>query len=98
MKKLMFILALVLASAAAPAGATSKEPSGPGISPLTGQPTTVTAGSPLRVGNCWALRSDTEAIQHYDIALSFDGTPVQPSFTEFGSTDGNPDVVRTCYG
>jgi hypothetical protein len=37
--------------------------------------------------------SDTEAIGHYSIALSIDGTPVQPSFTEFGSTDDNPDVV-----
>ena len=97
MKKLVLILALVAAVAAAPAGATSKVVIGPGISPLTGHPTTFTAGSPFHVANCWDLTSDTQAIGHYSIALSVEGTLVEPSFTEFGSTDANPDVVRRCY-
>ena len=97
MKKLAVILALVLAVVAAPVGATSKEAIGPGISPLTGHPTTFTAASPFHVGACWRLSSDTQAIGHYSIALSVDGTLVQPSFTEFGSTDADPDVVRRCY-
>jgi hypothetical protein len=97
MKKLALILALVLATIAAPAGAASKEVIGPVISPLTGHPTTFAADSPFHVANCWALPAGTPATGHYSIALSVDGTLVEPSFTEFGSTDANPDVVRRCY-
>ena len=96
MKKLALILALVLATIAAPAGATTKEPIGPTISPLTGHPTTFAANSPFHVANCWILAPDTQAIGHYRIALSVDGATVEPSFTEFGSTDAS-DNVRRCY-
>jgi hypothetical protein len=96
MKKLALIVALVLATIVAPAGATTKEPIGPTISPLTGHPTTFAADSPFHVANCWNLAPDTQAIGHWSISLSVDGATVEPSFTEFGSTDAS-DNVRRCY-
>ena len=99
MKTLAMTLALFAAAVAAPAGATSKEPIGARINPLVGQATTFTAGSPFNVSNCWGLdpRLGDEPAGHFSIGLSVDGTLLEPSFTDFGSTESNLTLIRRCY-